>query len=621
VLKRILIFTLAVVCAVIANRSGLRRMFAAPAIVPCSDITTLRDLSTSVRTSTNPRTGDVVEYLLVGDAASSNQLLVFFNGTSQIIPDWPTQMITNKASSPLIALTPIYSDAEDGPISLCHNYRMLFFDYPAVGLSTSSTNYSTAQVANDVDYLLTDVGNTFSIPTNDVNLIGWSLGTLNAMKYATLSPVASPNRTIHDVILIATKPGGGQQLQTNGNGAQCIDGAFGILINPSTNPILRLKLTQNNFDLLFPFIGEPQNNGPSINCTVTVDTTNNTVSLNVTTNCDIGTVCAKTFDEWTANRLKYPWSITQGVSTDLLIAQREQAHDIDYGYCPTAGPNFTPENCTASQTPQQSILNGAACITNSPAGLPNQPTASQCVPLVISGGILVVNGYQDLYIQHTYGDALVQGYQAACGQSSAMLDTYPGSDGAGHGVLLQHPGWTQAQIALGLSIGAGNSAPINCGGPCGSSSPPASCTNSCASNPPAACTSPNSSACTVTSSGGSTCPVTPAQSSEQPVGYGYCAPAANPPPPGTPCTPLPGGSPPLSGVGAIAICQTLPTIAQQQNCIATMLGNVGGFISPLGTGPQTKPLAAIQPGRYCSLPDGARVWVVNGAPVPNGASC
>jgi pimeloyl-ACP methyl ester carboxylesterase len=620
-----------VVWIVAADRLPRKIALAAPAIVPCSDITTLRDLSSSVRASTNTRTGDVVEYLLIGDAASSNQILVFFNGTSQIIPDWPTQMITNAASSPLITLTAIYSASEDGPISLCHNYRLLFFDYPAVGLSASSTNYSIAQVSNDVDALLADVGSTFSIPTNDVSIVGWSLGTLNAMKYATLSPVASPGRIIHNILLIATKPGGGQQLQTNGNGAQCIDGAFSVLIDPNTNSILRTKLIENNFDLLFPYIGEPQNNGPSINCTVTVDTSTNSVSLNVTPNCAFGTVCEKTFAEWTANRLKSPWSITQGVSTNLLIAQREQAHDIDYGYCPAAGPNFTPIGCTSSQPPEQSILNGSECITNTPPALPNQPAASGCVPLTITGGILVINGYQDLYIQHTYGDALVQGYQNLCGSAGAMLDTYPGSDGAGHGVLLQHPGWVQAQIAMGLTVGTGSAAPVNCGGPCASSSPLPSCSPSCNTTPaPAncisACTSANPPAgCTITctSSGGSTCPVAPGQSTEQPVGYGYCYPAANAPPPGAPCTPFTGTSPPLitAAAGAVAVCQTLPTLAQQQTCIATVLGNVGGFISPLGTGPQPKPPAQRPSGRYCLLPDGARVWVVDGAPVPAGASC
>jgi hypothetical protein len=607
-----------------------------------------------VRTSTNSRTGDLVEYLLIGDAASSNQILVFFNGTSQIIPDWPTQMITNKASSPLIALTPIYSASEDGPVSLCHNYRLLFFDYPAVGLSTSSTNYSTAQVANDVDALLADVGNTFGIPTNDVSLIGWSLGTLAALKYATLSPVASPNRIIHNILLFATKPGGGQQAQTNGNGAQCIDGAFSVLIDPSTSPILRLKLVQNNFDLLFPYVGEPQNNGPSINCVVTVDTNTNTVSLNVTPNCDLGTVCAKTFDEWTANRLKSPWSITGGVSTNLLITQREQAHDIDYGYCPTAGPNFVPLGCTASQTPQQSALNGGVCITNTPTGLPNQPTSGQCVPLVMTGAILVMNGYQDLYIQHTYGDALVQGYQQLCGSGAAMLDTYPGSDGAGHGVLLQHPGWSEAQLAMGLAV-AGSGAPIPCGNgcataptasgcadPCSSANPPASCSTSCASpnppascstscsgpNPPASCStscaSPNppascNSSCTG-SSGGTNCSSSSAQI-QQPVGYGYCYPAANAPPPGFPCTPFTGFSAPQNGAGgAVAFCQSLATLAEQQSCISSALGNVGGFVSLLGTGP-AKPPAQRPSGRYCLMPDGAKVWVVNGASAPDGGSC
>ena len=78
------------------------------------------------------------------------------------------------------------------------------------------------QIANDVDALLADVGRQYNIPVNDVSVVGWSLWTEAALKNAFLSPASNPNRTIHSVVLIATKPGGGQSEQTNGNGAQCV---------------------------------------------------------------------------------------------------------------------------------------------------------------------------------------------------------------------------------------------------------------------------------------------------------------------------------------------------------------------------------------------------------------
>jgi pimeloyl-ACP methyl ester carboxylesterase len=628
--KFAVLLALLLVLTALADSLSKRRADAAPAIVPCSDLTVLRDQAGSIRTSTNSRTGHKVEYLLIGDAASSSQILVFFNGTSQIIPDWPTQMITNRARSPLIALTPIYRDSENGPNSLCHDYRLLFFDYPGVGLTSGTTNYNTAQVADDVDALLSDVGQTFSIPTNDVSLIGWSLGTLTALKFATLSQVASPSRIIHNIILIATKPGGGLSPPTTGNGAQCVDTTFDNLVNPSTSPILRLRLVENNFDLLFPYIGEPQNDGPSINCVVTVDTSSNTVSLNVTTNCNIGTICFDTFAEWTANRLRSPWSITGGVSTDLLITQRDQDHDIEYGYCPTAGPNFTPLNCTFSQPPVQSALSGGVCLTSSPVGFPNQPTSNSCVPLTITGRITVVNGFQDLYIQHTYGAALVQGFQQVCGTGAATLDTYPGSGGAGHGVLLQHPEWTQEQIAQALAVGAGISQPIVCVSSCAPS--PGACGNlTCSATSATTCASATSTTPTQVGNAPNApaLPGSPPDGQPAVLGLSYCYPAPNAPPPGVPCTPFTGFGSPVTGVDAtLAFCQTYyGTLAAQQACIASALGNVGGFICfigcGIGGGIQTapKPPAPRPSGRYCTLPDGAMQYVVTGAPVPEGAIC
>jgi pimeloyl-ACP methyl ester carboxylesterase len=73
-----------------------------------------------------------------------------------------------------------------------------------------------------------------------------------------------------------------------------------------------------------------------------------------------------------------------------------------------------------------------------------------CTPLHIRDRLTVINGRQDLYIQWTYGKALVEGYQRLLGPNRAVLVTYPGADGAGHGVLVQHPKWVQEQIYAAL---------------------------------------------------------------------------------------------------------------------------------------------------------------------------
>ncbi|HZS01466.1 MAG TPA: hypothetical protein VFE37_22310 [Chloroflexota bacterium] len=425
----------------------------ASAAVPCRDVRTIRELAGKLRTVTNARTGQTVEYLVVGDGARSNELLVFFNGTSQIIPDWPTQMITNSVASPLITTTASYSPAEDSAHSLCHDYRLVFFDYPGVGLSPATTGVTSDQIASDVDAMLADVGQKYQLPTNNVSVIGWSLGTLEALKYAFLSPVSNPSRTIHNVALIASKPGGGQSDQTNGNGAQCIDYTFTVLENPSISAALRLKLEANNFQLLFPFQGQQPNNGPSSGCTVDINTATDTVTLSVTpAPCGVGTVCGTTAAEFAANRLTFPWSRTGGISQQVLVNQRQLANDWSYSYCPAAGPNFTSLGCSSlpSEPPQLSATNGGVCQTSSPTGLPNHPTSSQCVPLQIQGSVTVVNGPEDLYIQHTYGAALVAGYQRQFGVQKANLVTYSGADGAGHGILLQHPKFVQDTIFAAL---------------------------------------------------------------------------------------------------------------------------------------------------------------------------
>jgi Bacterial Ig-like domain (group 3) len=117
----------------------------------------------------------------------------------------------------------------------------------------------------------------------------------------------------------------------------------------------------------------------------------------------------------------------------------------------------------------------------------------------------------------------------------------------------------------------------------------------------------------------------PVQSTEQPVGYGYCYPAANAPPPGAPCTPYTGtGAYQSPGQLSVQYCTAVwQTVAQQQACIAQAVGNVGGFICPFGCGPTPaaggSPALPSLPGAYCTMPGGARQWVPQ-APEPVGCT-
>jgi hypothetical protein len=101
-----------------------------------ADLTTLRALRQHLTLVQNPRTGDTLEYVVIGDGARSNELIMLFPGTGGILADWPVQMLTNSTYSPGIKLTDAYIPAEDGPIALAHAYRLVLFDYPGVGLGT-----------------------------------------------------------------------------------------------------------------------------------------------------------------------------------------------------------------------------------------------------------------------------------------------------------------------------------------------------------------------------------------------------------------------------------------------------------------------------------------------------
>jgi hypothetical protein len=116
---------------------------------------------------------------------------------------------------------------------------------------------------------------------------------------------------------------------------------------------------------------------------------------------------------------------------------------------------------------------------------------------------------------------------------------------------------------------------------------------------------------------------------EQPVGYGYCYPAANAPPPGAPCTPFTGSGAALQPgpTGAAQLCALIwSSLPQQQACIAGALGNVGGFICAIGCGTSSGSSTraggspALPSGAYCTTSDGARQWVPQGAPTPVGCT-
>ncbi len=412
-------------------------------VVPCSAIQDLRSLGSDLSQVTNPATHDTMEYTVIGDGALSDDVLVMFPGTGQILTGWPVQMLTNSTSSPSITKSVAYDPLEDGSVSLCHDYRIVLFDYPGVGLTTMNGSVTRDAIASDVDAMLNDASVRYGISTNVVDPVGWSLGTTNAEKFAVLSPVSRPSRTIHNVILIAAGPGGSRQAQVGPDSASCVTTMFDASVSATGS--LKNQLDATLTEMIFPYIGQTQSqSGTTSGCTATV--TSSTVTLNVTPDCGILTHCLEYLAGSIVDMNTYPWSMTGGIDSTVYSNERELSNDFDVAYCSGAGPNFTSTGCTAYGPIKMSVQNGGVCETDTSD--PDLPVASACAPLQITGRLTVLNGYEDLLTQWTYGKALVDAYAQQLGASRAVLKTYPGE--AGHGVMIQHPLWTQTEIAAAM---------------------------------------------------------------------------------------------------------------------------------------------------------------------------
>jgi hypothetical protein len=410
--------------------------------IPCSQIATIRGLHRQVRYVKDSTTGNTLEYLVVGDAALAKDVFVMFPGTGQIMTGWPIQMITNSTYSPKIVGTAGYKKSEDGSVSLCHNYRLLLFDYPGVGHSPYASNATHDAVAQDVDTMLQDVTARYRIPTDVVDPLGWSLGTTYALKYAFLSPASRPSRKIHDVFLVAGHGGGSLSGDSSTGTASCVTTLLSAAESATGSLATQVKIDASK--LIFPYEGQSKtNNGTNSNCDASVGSSS--VTLSVTPECSLANNCTAFLDNALESFATEPWRRTKGIDSKVYAQQREESGDWNVAYCSTAGANFTSTGCTAYGTVQQSVTNGGICQTDTANS--NVPVATNCDALTMTGKLVELAGYEDLFIQWTYGKALVDGLNAKRA-GSATATFYSGL--AGHGIMIQHPRWTQAHIQAAM---------------------------------------------------------------------------------------------------------------------------------------------------------------------------
>jgi len=421
----------------------------ARAPVPCSELSRLSDLEKDgdLYRYTNAGTGDSLNYAVIGDGAVSDELIVLFPGTSSILPDWPLQMLTNATYSPDIVSNDDYRTLQDGNISLCHDYYILLFDYPGVGKTAYSGSLTGDRIVEDVDGLIDEVASLYPAVSGDtVSVVGWSLGTLYALKYALLMPAARTDRTVQDIVLIATKAGGKFAGVTAGHQASCVTTMLRNLKKTDLSDTFRARLKAYFSKLTFPYAGQAPYSRLASGCRARVSATKETVTLNVDPDCGRHSACKDTIDLQTDNRATAPWDRTEGVDQALYLQERYFVNDWNLCHCVRAGAGYESKDCyCASRSDiEMSERNGGVCRTYARKAW--HPVSFRCAELDYDGTLAVINADRDLVIQWTYGRALYKAYARKYGTAKTAYYKYTRGRSAGHAVMFQRARWTQRKI-------------------------------------------------------------------------------------------------------------------------------------------------------------------------------
>jgi hypothetical protein len=99
--------------------------------------------------------------------AAAYPTVVFFEGTSEITPDWPAQLLVGTGSA------------------LCNHAALLFFDYPGIGGTAypGDASFTFDAVSETVYNLLAYLKTRGAVDVTVVDPAGWSLGTAAARKF------------------------------------------------------------------------------------------------------------------------------------------------------------------------------------------------------------------------------------------------------------------------------------------------------------------------------------------------------------------------------------------------------------------------------------------------------
>ncbi len=445
-----------------------------------------------------------IRYLAVqpGPAATAYPTVVFFNGTSQIAPDWPAQMLVSTGSA------------------LCNHAALVFFDYPGVGGTTypGDTAFTFDNVSATVYDLLASLKSSHALNVTVVDPAGWSLGTAAAIKFGVLAAhndsFKASGMSIGSFFLVAVKPGG--DLHSSSTVAPQSCGAIksaaadddATATAAATSPaapdaragattyypatgaqamcatsVLSQLLVKSTYDaaldiknefarLTFPYVdvvpsGKPQTpygaGDPPTVCATSLSGLDVEALCNLQTAKPIETqcvasatsVCGSTLALLDANRAQSPY--VGGISYDDYLGEREMIFTFDYASCSSAsatswqsiGCQFNPNQTGNQLYDPELIVDGSPCQTVLTTSANASPAIQGCPGLtgsVKGAKFYVWNGEEDLLIRPDYGQVLctwLSNHDFPC--------TYRTFPNAGHGVLFTWATTMYPQLAAAIA--------------------------------------------------------------------------------------------------------------------------------------------------------------------------
>jgi pimeloyl-ACP methyl ester carboxylesterase len=484
---------------------GCREVFAADqAVITCSEFAStlrhgsypFRSLMQSFSATFTGASSQSIRYLAVKPSAglTTYPTVVFFNGTSQITPDWPAEMLVSPGAA------------------LCNHAALVFFDYPGVGGTTypGEAAFTFDKVAETVYDLLASLKSSGALTIGQVDPAGWSLGTAAALKFGTLAAHNESFRksgmSIGAFFLIGVKAGGDIHSSTTVSPLSCGKGAqdamqsqaplpeagTGITYYPAignqamcATSVLDQLLVKADYEaalqiknefakLTFPYVESgsqqaPYGTGdPATVCAATISgleveaLCNIAADKPVETACDASasSLCATTLALFDANREERPY--IDNISYDDYYGERAMIFHFDYATCSSAsttawqstGCQFNPHQTGNQLYEPQLVVDGSPCITVQTVSENAAPVVQSCpgISRAPFAGVkfYVWNGQQDLLIRNDYGKALCNWLA-----DNNFPCTYHSFANAGHAVLFTYASTLYQEMATALASSDG----------------------------------------------------------------------------------------------------------------------------------------------------------------------